>query len=303
MFKRLGDPYDMFHRLNRFGGGKKGSSSGILPTDIPLIEAQWLRWLYENTDGDNWTNNTNWLKTTTTSDWFGLTVLGAHLTRVDLNTNNLIGDIGGFHIEAFTQLDRMRLQTNDLTGNISGWTLPETLTLLYLFQTSLSGDISGWILPPMLEYLYLNETLVDGDISGWILPNTLMQLFLYTTGLSGDISSWILPSILEALLLFRTSLIGVPDLSSMANIQTIRVDNCALSQANVDTWVQDLYTRWLTGALTFATPTMNIAGTNAAPSGIYQNAAPPTTGKEFIFKLENDPDATGFNTWTITYNP
>jgi len=42
-------------------------------------------------------------------------------------------------------------------------------------------------------------------------------------------------------------------------------------------------------------------GTNAAPSGTYQDGDPPTTGKEYIYELENDPETEGFNVWAITY--
>ncbi len=54
---------------------------------------------------------------------------------------------------------------------------------------------------------------------------------------------------------------------------------------------------------TFATPALRIDGSNAAPSGIYQYSASPSTGKEKIYALENDDDAEGFNKWTITYTP
>ena len=49
-------------------------------------------------------------------------------------------------------------------------------------------------------------------------------------------------------------------------------------------------------------PRLYIGINNAEPSGIYQDNAPPTTGKEYIYKLCNDPDAEGFPTWQIQYN-
>ena len=44
-----------------------------------------------------------------------------------------------------------------------------------------------------------------------------------------------------------------------------------------------------------------IGGTNAAPSGTYADEDPPTTGKGFIYELENDPESEGFRAWTFTY--
>ena len=48
--------------------------------------------------------------------------------------------------------------------------------------------------------------------------------------------------------------------------------------------------------------TLLIHGSNASPSGIYQDGDPPTTGKEYAYELENDPESEGFNTWAITYS-
>jgi len=48
---------------------------------------------------------------------------------------------------------------------------------------------------------------------------------------------------------------------------------------------------------------MRIGGTNATPSGVYQDGDPPTTGKEYIYELENDPESEGFRLWEIDYTP
>jgi hypothetical protein len=72
-----------------------------------------------------------------------------------------------------------------------------------------------------------------------------------------------------------------------------------MTQSEVDTIIDDIYTN--RANYTSATPSMNIGGTNAAPSGTYQYSATPSTGKEKIYALVNDDDAEGFNKWTITY--
>jgi hypothetical protein len=82
-------------------------------------------------------------------------------------------------------------------------------------------------------------------------------------------------------------------------LATCAAENRAAPTAQVDAWVSAIYQR--RAAFTAATPTLTIGGTNQAPSGVYQNATPPTTGKEYIYKLVNDPDLEGFKKWSITY--
>lgn len=80
------------------------------------------------------------------------------------------------------------------------------------------------------------------------------------------------------------------------SIQAIRCDGLALTQAVVDGILADLYAGG--AGFTYNTPTLNVGGTNAAPSGTYQDADPPTTGMEYIWELVN-----AFSKhWTITYN-
>jgi len=84
-----------------------------------------------------------------------------------------------------------------------------------------------------------------------------------------------------------------------ASIQTIQYEN-NLIEADVDALLAGIYADW--ASFTYATPSLDIAGdSNAAPSGVYQDGDPPTTGLEYVYELANDPETTGNETWTITY--
>jgi hypothetical protein len=76
------------------------------------------------------------------------------------------------------------------------------------------------------------------------------------------------------------------------------LQDCGLLQARVNNVLADLYAN--RAGFTYATPAANLSGTNAAPSGTYADEDPPTTGQGYRYELENDPEAEGFNTWTIT---
>ena len=78
-----------------------------------------------------------------------------------------------------------------------------------------------------------------------------------------------------------------------------RYNSCSLSQSDVDDVLAGIYAR--RASFTDATPDLQIGGTNAAPSGTYQDGDPPTTGKEYAYELENDPETEGFNVWTIDF--
>ena len=92
---------------------------------------------------------------------------------------------------------------------------------------------------------------------------------------------------------------GSPTLTINTNMSQFVFQDNVLSQADVDTNLLNIYNR--RASFTNTTPSLNIGGTNSAPGGIYQYSANPSTGKEFIYALENDDDAEGFNKWTITY--
>lgn len=87
--------------------------------------------------------------------------------------------------------------------------------------------------------------------------------------------------------------------SGGAKIRTI-VWESALSEAAVDAVVNAI---WANKAnFTYATPSLDIlGGSNAAPSGTYQAASPPTTGKEKIYDLVNGSYTPDGPEWTIQY--
>jgi hypothetical protein len=167
-------------------------------------------------------------------------------------------------------------------------------------QSGWSQNISGWTLPSKLQLFHVHYTSVSGDISGWAFPNSLQRFYIFNTSVSGNISGWTLPSGLLYFYINSTSVSGVPTISSASNIIKIDYDDCGLLQADVDGMLQALYNS--RSIFTYATPALDIAGTNAAPSGIYQDADPPTTGREYEYELENDPELEGFNKWTIATN-
>jgi hypothetical protein len=80
-------------------------------------------------------------------------------------------------------------------------------------------------------------------------------------------------------------------------IRSIQAEN-AYSQANVDAFINAI---WANKAnFTYATPTLDLlGGGNAAPSGTYQSATPPTTGKEKAYDLVNGSYTPAGPEWVV----
>ena len=140
--------------------GSTCPGGGTLSADRDALMA-----LYQATDGDNWTDKTNWLTDADLSTWHGVTVSSGRVTRLRLDGNNLSGTIPAA-LGGLSSLQDLRLSGNALSGSI-----PPTLGDLSNLETLwLSGTALSGLIPPSL-----------GDLS------SLRLLLLYGNALSGSI--------------------------------------------------------------------------------------------------------------------
>jgi len=218
------------------------------------------------------------------------------LTRLDANSTGLVGDITNLRPDRF-----------------------RAMQYLYLYLTSVSGDISGWVLPSTMRNLYLASTSVSGDISGWVLPSTMRILYLASTSVSGDISGWVLPSSMRILYLASTSVRVLATFAGVGTgMQDFRIYSCSLPAGDVGNIITSIWNA--RAGFTYATPSLQIGGNNAAPGGNvvappgdgasdsdwYWNAGTgkyePLTAGAMIWDLAKDVNSEDFNKWAITYN-
>lgn len=236
---------------------------------------------------------------------------GAGEKRVRLGPRGALADITGIdvHADDMSMLFKHLRQTpavvllygytnGSLRGDLSSISGLSALQNLRLGDTAVSGVLSSLGGLVALQYLYLHSTSISGDLSSISALTALKELHLAITLISGNLSSISGLTALRYLYLQSASVSG-GGIGTLLAMRVCYVLSLSWSQVIVDAFIDSVYDA--RASYTYATPALNIGGTNAAPSGVYQDATPPTTGKEKIFKLVNDPDVEGFNTWTITY--
>ena len=171
-------------------GPKVYASSRIVVAKDAEMDA--LEALYQDTDGDNWTNNRNWLSNAPLDSWHGVTTdRSGRVVELDLSENELNGTIPS-ELGSLTYLEELNLSQNQLSG-----TIPlelgslNNLTTLSLFDNRLSGGIPSELGNlSNLELLALFENNLRGTIPSELAElDNLRWLMLSGNQLSGSIPS------------------------------------------------------------------------------------------------------------------
>ena len=162
--------------------GSLSATQTFVATVRPPTNREVLEILYDETDGDNWTDNGNWLTDRPLGEWYGVhTNADGRVVGVSPSFNNLTGPIPP-ELGYLSDLEWLLLRVNNLTGPIP----PElgnlsSLATLLLNDNNLTGPI-----PPELGNLssLATPTLNDNNLSGPIPPELgdlsgLVQLHMY----------------------------------------------------------------------------------------------------------------------------
>lgn len=199
----------------------------------------------------------------------------------------------------------IEFQLNALPSGVSGvlnssdfaaWS-PNVFILSFLDSTALTGtinssDFAAWT-PNYFTYLsppvVFTGTFSSANLTAW-RPTTFY--FGYTVAPytvvfnTSHLSSWN-PTLFYWLIVGGgTNTTPAGGLSGWTACHDATIFNLALTQAQVDQILADLYTAFATR--TVSGGLLELHGDNAAPSGIYQAQCPPTTGKEYKYELLND---------------
>lgn len=105
--------------------------------------------LYNATDGDNWTDNTNWCSDADISEWYGVSTLSSGLVgALELQGNNLCGELPA-SVSYFVELQELQLANNNISGSIP-LSIDELENLQYV---QLSGNMLLGAIPSVITSL------------------------------------------------------------------------------------------------------------------------------------------------------
>jgi len=175
------------------------------------------------------------------------------------------------------------------SADIAGMAL--TSLRLYLPSATVtfdSADIAGMALTYLNLYLPgATVTFDSADIAGMAL--TYLYLYMPSATVTFD-SADIAGMALTYLRLYLPSATAIVARADWSGVVVRAVPSptilLGLSQAQVDAVLLGIYDA--APNRTASAGTLNVAGSNAAPSGTLQAACPPTTGREAAYELVND---------------
>ena len=123
-------PYEIEYEVPMPEGGFKAGHVYQIYLPISRIR-QFLMEIFEETNGHQWKNNTNWKSDAPIGEWYGVTTdAEGHVVAIDLSDNNLSGDLSpSLHLPYLKQLN---VDKNNLTSlylsnfeNLNNFTLKE----------------------------------------------------------------------------------------------------------------------------------------------------------------------------------
>ena len=145
---------------------------GVVNCGDPNPDRAALVALYEATDGDNWTNNTNWLSDRPLDEWYGVTTNNdGRVTRLMLNDNGLSGTLPT-SLGDLKNLEWLNLGNNELSGTLASLGGLTRLQLLALQSNQFSGELPSSLgnLTELRLMRLSNNPLSDA------LPGSLVRL-------------------------------------------------------------------------------------------------------------------------------
>ncbi|WP_298614108.1 BACON domain-containing carbohydrate-binding protein [uncultured Odoribacter sp.] len=186
-----------------------------------------LEKFYQETNGSQWGNHTNWLSSLPLQEWYGLELKNNRLIKISLSNNNLSGNLPEILYE-LSDLKELYLNNNSLQGSLSPsirkLTNLERLNLSYL---PLTGDIPEelWSLPE-LRFLELGSNSFNPVAIPYKKLKKIKALhfsfFPLLNGLSSEIQEL---TQLETLELFECHVTGPlpPELFRLKNLKFIQL--------------------------------------------------------------------------------
>ncbi len=212
---------------------------------ISSTECNTLKNLYDSAAGDNWNDNSNWGTISDVNTWSNVAVNNNHITKLNLNNNNLSGNIN-LNFSNLSNLTDLRLDNNQLTGDISSWDISGLTNLdnFNLDNNQLTGDISSWNISGLtgLVSFQIRNNQLTGDISSWDISNLIVMKYfdIGQNNFTGNIGSWNISALtnLRGFYVRNNQFIGDIsswDISNLNNLNLFYLENNQLT-GDISSW-------------------------------------------------------------------
>jgi len=272
--------------------------------DAPASEAGRIQDYYHEANGPNWDSKDNWFTSGILNEWSGIGTSSNHVSSINFNSvGGMSGSILSLNPYYFPNLTTFQLRNSpNVSGDIADFKFGDLLTMFRIETLPLvTGDLTNWTFSNVLVRLYLRNCGLSGNISKWAFSSAMDFVRIEGNDFTGRLDTWYLVDGMGYFDVYNNRLNGYPkfaagDLSGLGS--SVKMQNNNISNHDLDLFLELCYSRRLDipyGAQ------LDISG-NAVPSGNYENVTTPTKGKEFIYKLVNNPDAEAFTGWAITYD-
>ena len=170
-------------------------AAGVASAAIPQTERDVLKTLYNSTNGNSWTTNTNWKSAGnfsapgTECTWYGITCNGTsdHVDHVILIGNHLTGSIPS--LNGLTNLQAFDVNGNQLTGSIPSLTGLTSLGYFNVSYNQLTGSIPALTGLTNLGTFYVHYNQLTGSIPALNGLTNLQAFTAFNNQLTGSIPS------------------------------------------------------------------------------------------------------------------
>jgi len=197
-------------------------------TGIAVNECSALLALYNSTNGDNWTNNTDWKVTNTPCNWFGVTCAAGGVTELNLKENNLIGTLPD--LSTLTQLQALNLSRNELSGTIPDLTHLTQLQWLWIGGNQLTGSFPDLTGLTQLKSLGIADNQLTGTLPDLSQHTALEQIWVQTNQFSETIPDLSALTQLDSIGFYNNQFTGeLPDFSKLPKLRWAHLHNNQLT--------------------------------------------------------------------------
>ena len=159
------------------------AAPSVEPADSAVLVS-----FYQATNGDSWTDHTNWLTANPVSSWKGITLnSNGYVISINLTSNNLTGTLVS-GLSKLTKLRELILTDNHIGGGIPG-TFSNFATLfdLELSHNNLGGPLPNFKSAPIITYnLAYNQLTGVALVSGPAVKYVYLQHNHFAGGISNS---------------------------------------------------------------------------------------------------------------------